>query len=144
MEKSKVMAAVLATLLTLSMFTIVNSSPYTADALLQKLQFPKSQQADLMVINSGNAPTTENFNVTEGYIIQPILWNLILPSAVTFDGNGRNMFLAEAGYGYGEIHPQPRILKVDLQNGNASILVDRLLNGLITDIIFYNGKSLFV
>ena len=92
-----------------------------------------------MVINSGEAPPIENFNITEGYTIQPVLWNLTLPSAVTFDDTGRNMFLSEAGYAYGELHPQPRIIKVDTQNGNVSVLVDRLLNGPITDVVFHNG-----
>src|SRR5919109_727078 len=138
--KSKAVVAVIVALLILSIFTVSNFS-YNANALPQKLQFPKLQQADLAAINSGKPPGTTNFNITlSGYTIQPALWNLTLPSAITFDDSGRNMFLAEAGYGYGEIHPQPRILKVDLQNGNASILVDRLLNGPITDIIFYNGK----
>ena len=139
MKKHRAAAAVLATFLLLSIFTVVNSSSYYADALPQKLQFPKSQQADLMVINSGKAHSRENFNLTEGYTIQPVLWNLTLPSAITFDDSGRNMFLAEAGYAYGEIHPQPRIIKVDTQNGNVSVLVDRLLNGPITDVVFHNG-----
>ena len=116
----------------MSILTVVDSSSYYADALPQKLRFPKLQQ--------GKAPTTENLNITEGYTIHPVLWNLTLPSALTFDDSGRNMFLAEAGYAYGEIHPQPRIIKVDLQNGNVSVLVDRLLNGPITDAVFYNGK----
>jgi hypothetical protein len=70
-----------------------------------------------MVINSGKAPPIENFNITDGFTIQPVLWNLTLPSADT----GRNMFLSEAGYAYGELHPQPRIIKVDTQNGNVSM-----------------------
>jgi glucose/arabinose dehydrogenase len=139
-DKSKTAVLALFIFLILSIFTVANSS-YNADALPQKLQFPQSQQLDLAAINSGKPPSTTNFNITvPGYTIQPVLWNLTLPSAVTFDDNGRNMFLAEAGYAYGEIHPQPRILKVDLQNGNVSVLVDRLLNGPITDVAFHDGK----
>ncbi len=40
---------------------------------LPQLQFPKLQQADLAVINSGNPPPTSNLNVTQGYTIEPIL-----------------------------------------------------------------------
>ena len=50
------------------------------------------------------------------------------------------MYIAEAGFVYGGLQPIPRILKVDSQNGNISILVDRKLNGPITDIEFYNGQ----
>ena len=120
------------------MVIVVNSSSYNAEAQPQKLQFPKLQQADLMVINSGNAPTTVNFNITDGYTIQPVLWNLTLPSTVTFDDKG-NFYVAEAGYAYGDLKPQPRLIKVQ-QNGNTSILLDRMLNGPITDIEFYGGK----
>jgi glucose/arabinose dehydrogenase len=129
------------TLLTLSIFTIAGSSGLDdnkADALPSKLQFPKSQQFDLMAINSGKPPATSNFNITlDGYTIQPVLWNLTLPSSITSDDKG-NLYVAEAGYAYGELKPQPRIIKVQ-QNGNTSILVDRLLNGPITDIVFHNG-----
>jgi glucose/arabinose dehydrogenase len=138
-NKGRVTVTVLTSFLILSTFVVLNSSSYNVDAQPQKLQFPKSQQADLMVINSGKVPPTENFNVAEGFTIQPVLWNLTLPSAVTFDDTGRNMFLSEAGYAYGELHPQPRIIKVDTQNGNVSVFVDRLLNGPITDVVFHNG-----
>lgn len=40
---------------------------------LPQLRFPKLQQADLAVINSGNLPSTSNLNVTQGYTIEPIL-----------------------------------------------------------------------
>ena len=137
--KSKAAVAVIVALLILSIFTVSNFS-YNANALPQKLHFPKSQQTDIGAINSGKPPATTNFNITvPGYTIQPVLWNLTLPSAITFDDSGRNIFLSEAGYAYGEIHPQPRIIKVDTQNGNISVLVDRLLNGPITDVVFHNG-----
>jgi glucose/arabinose dehydrogenase len=139
-NRDRLAVAALASLLVLSTLAVFNLSSYNVEAQTQKLQFPKSQQADLMAINSGSAPTTTNFNITvPGYTIQPVLWNLTLPSAVTFDDTGRNMFLSEAGYAYGELHPQPRIIKVDTQNGNVSILVDRLLNGPVTDVVFHNG-----
>ncbi len=91
-------------------------------------------------INSGPKPSTDIFNLPPGYKIEPVLWNLTLPSTVTFDDNG-TMYVAESGYSYGEFKPIPRILKVDLLHNRTAVLVDRGLNGPITDIEFnkYNG-----
>jgi hypothetical protein len=50
------------------------------------------------------------------------------------------MYIAEAGFVYGGLQPIPRILKVDNETGKVSVLVDRKLNGPITDIEFYDGK----
>ncbi|MDQ3835791.1 MAG: glucose dehydrogenase [Thermoproteota archaeon] len=91
-------------------------------------------------INSGPQPSGDIFNLPPGYKIEPVLWNLTLPSTVTFDDNG-TMYVAESGYSYGEFKPIPRILKVDLLHNRTAVLVDRGLNGPITDIEFnkYNG-----
>ncbi len=90
-------------------------------------------------INSGPQPTTDKLNLPEGYSAEAVLWNLTLPTSVTFDGNG-SMYVAESGYIYGELRPQPKILKVD-QNGNVSVFLDRLLSPPVNDIEFnkHNG-----
>ena len=104
-----------------------------------------SSNSELININSANSfnkspyPSIKNFKLYPGYTIEPIIWNLTLPTSVTFD-NENNMYIAEAGFVYGGLQPIPRILKVDSQSGNISILVDRKLNGPITDIEFYDGK----
>src|SRR5215207_8164997 len=104
-----------------------------------------SSNSELININSANSfnkspyPSIENFKLYPGYTIEPIIWNLTLPTSVTFD-NENNMYIAEAGFIYGGLQPIPRILKIDSQSGNISILVDRNLNGPITDIEFYDGK----
>jgi glucose/arabinose dehydrogenase len=51
------------------------------------------------------------------------------------------MYIAESGYIYGELKPQPRILKVD-QNGNVSVFVDRLLSEPVNDIEFNKNDGL--
>ena len=51
---------------------------------------------DLLTINSGLPPSTTTFTIKEGYRIDPILWNLTLPSSVTFDKKGNRI-----GYGKG-------------------------------------------
>ena len=96
-------------------------------------------ESELAAINSGNPPPVNHFIINTGYRIEPVIWNLTLPSSITFD-NENNKYIAEAGFVYGGLQPIPRILKVDSQSGNISILVDRKLNGPITDIEFYNGK----
>ncbi len=84
------------------------------------------------LINSGKPPSPSNFKLPPGYKIEPVLWNLTLPSSVTFDDNG-SMYISEAGYSYGGFKPIPRILKVD-SGGTMTVLSDRLFNGPITDI----------
>ena len=106
--------------------------------------FSISSHSELANINSVNSyaspyPSNKNFKVYPGYAIEPVIWNLTLPSSITFD-NENNMYIAEAGFVYGGLQPIPRILKVDNETGKVSVLVDRKLNGPITDIEFYDGK----
>jgi hypothetical protein len=42
------------------------------------LQFPKSQQLDLMAFNSGNPPSIDNFQLPPGYKIEPYFGTLQL------------------------------------------------------------------
>jgi glucose/arabinose dehydrogenase len=91
-------------------------------------------------INSGSQPTTDKLSLPNGYTAEAVAWNLTLPTSVTFDANG-SMYIAESGYIYGELKPQPRILKVD-QNGNVSVFVDRFLNEPVNDIEFNQNNGL--
>jgi glucose/arabinose dehydrogenase len=122
-------------------YALAIQSYYSSSSLSLSL----SPNSELILINSANSfnkslyPSIENFKLYPGYTIEPIIWNLTLPTSVTFD-NENNMYIAEAGFVYGGLQPIPRILKVDSQSGNISILVDRKLNGPITDIEFYDGK----
>lgn len=94
---------------------------------------------DLTVkINQGEPPKTDNFNITKGYKIEPVLWNLTLPSSVTFDDKG-NIYIAEAGYAPGGLETTPRILKINT-NDEVSSFVDRDLYGPITNIVYHDGK----
>lgn len=94
---------------------------------------------DLTVkINQGKPPKTDNFNITKGYKIEPVLWNLTLPSSVTFDDKG-NIYIAEAGYAPGGLETTPRILKINT-NDEVSSFVDRDLYGPITNIVYHDGK----
>lgn len=101
---------------------------------------PQPTAPELAGINSGNKPSASVLDLPEGYEAEPVIWNLTLPSSVTFDDNG-SMYVAEAGFAYGGLMPQPRILKVD-SDGGISVFVDRLLNGPITDIEFNEDNEL--
>jgi glucose/arabinose dehydrogenase len=121
-----------------STFIVILGSLQLLDVNMKAL----AQSSTSIIIGStsgDNAPRTDNFKLTSGYTIEPVVWNLTLPSSITFD-NENNMYIAEAGFVYGGLIPTPRILKVDNQSGTISVLVDRNLNGPITDIEFYNGK----
>jgi glucose/arabinose dehydrogenase len=130
----------LSLLLVLSIFlsAIVSSSTINNTASAQSVM---SHPPPLVTgaVNSGKPPSNNILKIAPGYKIEPILWNLTIPSTITFDDNG-SMYVAESGYSYGEFKPIPRILKLD-DKGHLSVLVDRGLNGAITDLEFnkHNG-----
>ena len=99
---------------------------------------PESQVAG---VNSGSAPSAANFNLPDGYSIEPVAWNLTAPDSVTFDDSG-NMYVAEAGYPFTMLPEVPRILKIDT-SGDSSVLAVIGFNAPIVDITFHDGK-LFV
>jgi glucose/arabinose dehydrogenase len=141
-NKSKIASVI--TVVLVSIFAVSNSSLLllagsgNAFAIEQPLQKPTQPGIDK--INSGPEPTTDKLNLTQGYSIEAVAWNLTLPTSVTFDGNG-SIYIAESGFIYGELKPQPRILKVD-QNGNVSVFVDRLLSEPVNDIKFNQNNGL--
>jgi hypothetical protein len=77
----------------------------------------------MIKINQGNPPTTDNFNITKGNKIEPILRDLSLPSSLTFNNKG-NMFIAEAGYAPVGLEATLRILKINT-NGEITSFADR-------------------
>jgi glucose/arabinose dehydrogenase len=132
-------------ILVMSIFSIMHSLTVTTKPAYGIIAGKQVQQNTLIppglaasIINSGKPPTTDNFNITKGYTIKPVLWNLTLPSSVTFDEKG-NMFVAEAGFGFGGLHSTARILKIDT-NGMISVLTDRFLAAPITNIVYHQGK----
>jgi hypothetical protein len=69
-----------------SIFTIINS--YIIPRPVYGLAAGRQAQQNTVIppelaastINSGKDPNTDIFNITKGYIIKPVLWNLTLPS----------------------------------------------------------------
>src|SRR5690348_3119872 len=76
------------TLLIFSIFTLALNSSITIDHMAQaqlvigqQTKNPGTIPAELTAstINAGKPPSTSDFNITKGYKIEPILWNLTLP-----------------------------------------------------------------
>ena len=129
----------LSTLVTVTLAMILLSSFFSGSITINPQQqlFASEKPPVLKVINSGAKPGIENFNLTAGYKIEPIFWNLTMPTSVTFDDKG-NMYVAQSGFGEW-FFSTPTIIKIDTK-GNTSIIADRFLYGPITDIEFYKGK----
>jgi glucose/arabinose dehydrogenase len=100
-------------------------------------------QPELIAKTSGNdIPTINNFNLSSGYTIKPVVWNLTTPDSITFDDKG-NMYIGEAGYPFTHLPQVPQILKVT-PSGNVSVFVNKDLNSPIVDIAYYNESALYV
>ena len=100
-------------------------------------------QSELIGTTSGNnAPSTDIFNLTNGYTIQPVVWNLTAPDSLTIDEKG-NMYIGEAGYPFTSIPQVPQIIKIE-PNGNVSVFVDTKLNSPIVDITFHDDGLLYI
>ncbi len=129
----------LSSLITITIAIILFSSFFSGAIINNQQQqiFASEKPPDLKVINSGAKPTVGNFNLTSGYKMEPLLWNLTLPTSVTFDDKG-NMYIAQSGFAEW-FFATPTIIKVD-QKGNTSIVADRFLYGPITDLEFHEGK----
>ncbi len=89
-------------------------------------------------INQGIHPKTNDFNIPKGYSIEPVLWNVNLPSTIAFDDKG-NMYIGESGATAGGLNTYPRILKLDHLTGNLTILTNTMLTPPIVNIKFYKG-----
>jgi len=127
----KMHVAISVVLLLCSTITALDFLQFNSEALA-------AEQLDIVGNTSGNnAPSIDKFNLTSGYSIEPIVWNLTAPDTSTFDDNG-TMYIGEAGYPFTDIPKVPRILKVT-PSGNISVFVDRNLNSPIVDVVFHKG-----
>lgn len=71
-----------------------------------------------------------------GYRIESVASGLTFPTAVVFD-ESNNLYVVEAGYSYGEVWEEPKLLK--LQNGNTTLVAKGQRNGPWTGATWYNG-----
>lgn len=72
-----------------------------------------------------------------GYKIEAITTGLTFPTAVTFDDAG-NLFVIEAGYSYGEVWGEPKLLQVDAA-GKTTLIAKGDQNGPWSGITWHDG-----
>jgi hypothetical protein len=76
--------------------------------------------------------------IPTGYRIEPVVTGLTFPTAVEFDEKG-NIYLAEAGYSYGESWTTPRLLRVEA-NGSLTSVAMGTANGPWTGLAYHKGN----
>jgi hypothetical protein len=79
----------------------------------------------------------QDIALTSGYKIEPVVSGLSFPTAVAFDDEG-TLYVIEAGYSYGEVWGEPKLLRVDA-NGKTTTIAKGSRNGPWTGITWYNG-----
>lgn len=76
--------------------------------------------------------------VPEGYEVEVIARDLTFPTAVTFDEQGVP-YVIEAGYSYGEVFLEPRLLRVE-PNGDLTTIFTGQKNGPWNGVTFYEDN----
>jgi hypothetical protein len=71
-----------------------------------------------------------------GYKIQSVISGLTFPSAVAFDDSGE-LYVVEAGYSYGEVWEQPKLLRIE-EGGKTTVIATGTKNGPWTGITWHN------
>jgi len=82
-------------------------------------------------------PDPNAAEVPAGYRVEVVASGLTYPSSVEFDDQG-TMYVAEAGYVYGDEAAPARVMRVD-NLGRIEVVADQL-NGPITDLLWYDGR----
>jgi len=84
------------------------------------------------------APDPSAAEVPHGYRVEVALKNLTYPTSVEFDRDGA-MYVAEAGYSYGDPSAVPRILKVT-RDGAISTVARDGLQAPVADLLYHDGR----
>src|SRR5207244_2983731 len=82
-------------------------------------------------------PDAAAAEVPAGYKVEVVVRDLTYPTAVTFDGEG-NLFIAEAGFAYGDPTGDARVLRV-ARDGKITIVADQL-HGPVNDVLWHAGR----
>jgi len=73
-----------------------------------------------------------------GYVIEVVASGLTFPTGITFDAAGTPV-VVEAGYSYGEVFTEPRLLSIG-PNGTTRLIARGNNDGPWTGVTFYNGS----
>ena len=90
-----------------------------------------------------HAPSSRTISASDialhpGYSIEPVATELNFPSGATFDNNGQ-LYVIEAGYCYGEVWTEPKLIRID-NKGNKTTIAKGAKNGPWTGVTFYEGN----
>lgn len=111
---------------------------FLSSCTLQRTSFPIGEYPkDMPLVPAPNAAAAW---VPEGYKAEVFVKDLIWPSSIEFDYDG-NIYIAEAGYVYGDPFAPARIFRVS-EDGELTRYAEGF-NGPITDILWHDG-SLYV
>jgi glucose/arabinose dehydrogenase len=87
---------------------------------------------------SNRKVVSQDILLSQGYKIEIAAQGLTFPSAVTFDNEG-NLFVVEAGYSYGEVWREPKLIRIS-QNKVHDVTAKGSRNGPWTGVTFYDGN----
>jgi glucose/arabinose dehydrogenase len=85
------------------------------------------------------SPATTAVEVPEGFRAEVVMSDLTYPTSIEFDDTGA-MFVAEAGYSYGDSSVKPRILQISGDGRVKVIAQEPVLSGPINDLLWHDGR----
>jgi hypothetical protein len=113
--------------------------------LIEEIESPEEKtpaKRDVTTLRLGPKvppPDASSADVPEGFRAEVVMSGLTYPTSVEFDDAGA-MYVAEAGYSYGDESATPRILRVS-QNGAIEVIAEGpVLNGPINDLLWHRGR----
>lgn len=92
---------------------------------------------DMPDLPSVPAPQASAAQVPPGYRVEIVVTDLQYPTSVEFDDRG-NLYIAEAGYAYGDPVAPPRVLRVT-PAGDIAVVASGL-NGPVNDLLWHDGQ----
>jgi glucose/arabinose dehydrogenase len=85
------------------------------------------------------APDPSAAQVPEGFRVEVVMQGLTYLTSIDFDAEG-NLYIAEAGYSYGDPSPSPRIIRLTPKAEVAVLVEGEPLNGPINDLLWHEGR----
>ena len=83
---------------------------------------------------AASSPSADNIEVRDGYIIEPIVSNLSVPTTIIFDNE--DMLIAESGF---VDTAKPRVLRIK-PDGTVTVVASQGLEGPVTGLLVHNNQ----